>query len=232
MTCDSIDSRPMRSRRASSRSTSLRTSSVSGCAASFFFSSSRSAASLPSPSPSSFWIARSCSRRSISRWRSPICSFTLDWMSSCAERTPICRWTCDEDAPQAVLDGERLEELLAVGRRDVDVAGDEVRETARARRPGRETARRLPRAGPSSRPARRRARAPPCGGREKRVLRVGRRHLGRVHHDGLEHPALLLDDAHRDAAALSLRGGDASRRGRAGPSSRSRSCRSCRGPRA
>ena len=123
-------------------------------------------------------------------------------MSSCAERTPICRCTCDEDAAQPVLDGERLEELLAVGGRDVDVAGHEVREAARLVGLVEELL-----DGLLGEPQL----LSELGGALARLLverekdgvpRVGRRHLGRHDDDGFQHPALLLRDAHRDAAAL------------------------------
>ncbi len=89
MTCDSIDSRPMRARRFHSRSASLRASSGRSSASSFALSSFSPSSVAPSPSPSSFWMALSCSRRYISRCRLPISSLTLDWMSSCAESTSI-----------------------------------------------------------------------------------------------------------------------------------------------
>ncbi len=204
MTCDSIDSRPIRSRRESSRSTSLRTSSGSGCSASFFLSSSRSAASLPSPSPSSFWIARSCSRRSISRWRSPICSLTLDWMSSCAERTPIwrCTWTSTRRRRSSTESVSRSCWRSAAGMSMYPA-------TRSARRPGSSAWSRNCSTASSGRPSF----CAELGGalarflverEEDRVLRVRRRHLGRVHDDRLQHPALLLRHAHRDAAALAL----------------------------
>ena len=110
----------------------------------------------------------------------------------------------DEDAAQAVLHRERLEKLLAVGRRDVDVAGDEVREPARLIGLAEELldgllgeAHLLAELGGAL------ARLL-VEGEEHGVLRIGRRHLGRRHDDGLEHAALLLRDAHRDAAALPL----------------------------
>ena len=93
MTCDSMDSRPILVKRPHSRSTSLRTSSGRSSASSLARSSFNPSSSELSPSPSSFWIAFICSRRYISRWRPPSSSLTLDWMSSCAERTSIWRWT-------------------------------------------------------------------------------------------------------------------------------------------
>ncbi len=42
------------------------------------FSMSASSAAVPSPSPSSFWIWRICSRSTYSRWRSSIVALVRD----------------------------------------------------------------------------------------------------------------------------------------------------------
>ena len=128
MTCASIDSRPERSRRPSSRSTSVRASFGSSSLLSFSRSSSISLAW--SSSPSSFWMAFICSRRNISRCRSPSSSCTCDLISSCASSSEIWRCTCTSTRRRRSSTDERLEQPLLLRHRQLDVAGDEVGELA------------------------------------------------------------------------------------------------------
>ena len=103
----------------------------------------------------------------------------------------------------------------------------------RARRPARGTARRPPRAGPSSSPSSAaRSRASLWRAKKSGVLRVRGAISRGVDDDGLEHPVLLLDDAHRDAAPLPLEEKAHAAEAALDRARRSRSCRSCRGPRA
>ena len=109
-----------------------------------------------------------------------------------------------EHAAETVLDGERLEKLLPFGRRDVDVARDEVREAA-----GLVDLREKLLHGFLGQPH---LRAQLGGaltrflveGGEERVLRVRGPHLVGIDDDGLEHAVLLLENAHRDSAPLPL----------------------------
>jgi hypothetical protein len=109
-----------------------------------------------------------------------------------------------EHPAQPVLDREGLEELLSIGDRDVDVAGDEVRQAAGLLGLAEELldgllgeAHLLAELGGAL-----------AGllvkGDEDRVVLGHGRHLGRLDDDGLQHPALGLGDAHRDAALLAL----------------------------
>ncbi len=128
MTCASIDSRPDRSRRPSSRSTSCRASLGSSSLSSF---SRRSLISFDSSSsPSSFWIAFICSRRYISRWRSPelLLDLRLDLLLRLEHADLLL--DLDQDAAQPLLDAEGLEEALLLGGWQLDVAGDQVGEPA------------------------------------------------------------------------------------------------------
>ena len=143
---------------------------------------------------------RICSRRSISRCRPPSSSLTLDWMSSWAERTSIwrCTWTSTRRRRSSTESVSSSCWRSATACRGSRRRG---RRGARARRPARASARPPRRAGRASRRAPRRARAPPGAARRSGVLRVERRHLGRLR-DRLEHLAVLRRHAHGDAALL------------------------------
>ncbi len=146
MTCDSIASRPMRARRPSSRSTSLRDllRQRRGRRAS---RAARRRSPASSPSPSSFWIALSCSRRNISRWRSPSSSWTLDLMSSWASSTTSWRWTWTSTRRRRSSTDRVSSSICCCGLVEVGVAGHQVGQAARRRRPPPAPAGRPPRAG-------------------------------------------------------------------------------------
>ena len=76
----SVDESGMRSSRFSSFFACFSTSSGMP-AASIVFASSASSAAVLSPSPSSFWIWRICSRSTYSRWRSSIVALVLPSIS-------------------------------------------------------------------------------------------------------------------------------------------------------
>ena len=110
----------------------------------------------------------------------------------------------DERPAEAVLDGERLEQELPLGRRDVDVAGDEVGEPARVVRLGEDVRDRL--VGQAELLGRARPSAPSSSFRSatNAVSRASRGGISARLDDGrLEAPVLLLDP-HRDAARLPL----------------------------
>ena len=109
-----------------------------------------------------------------------------------------------EHAAEAVFDGKRLEKLLPFGRRDVDVARDEVREAARLVDLREELLHGLfgkPHLRPQLGSALTRFLVQ---GGEKGVLRVRGRHLVGIDDDGFEHAVLLLENAHRDSAPFPL----------------------------
>ncbi len=90
-----------------------------------------SSACSGSPSPSSFWIALSCWRRKYSRCPFSISDCTCDWIFEPSSKHLDLAREDRRDAPEALLDVERLEDLLALGRRDrAQRRGDEVRERA------------------------------------------------------------------------------------------------------
>ena len=85
-----------------------------------------------SPSPSSCWIAFSCWRRKYSRWPFSISDCTCDWIFEPSSNTSSSRLRIAEILPQALLDVDRLEDLLALlGLDRAQRRGDEVRERAR-----------------------------------------------------------------------------------------------------
>ena len=85
-----------------------------------------------SPSPSSCWIAFSCWRRKYSRWPFSISDCTCDWIFEPSSNTSSSRYEDRRDGPQALLDVDLLEDLLALLRLDrAQRRGDEVAERAR-----------------------------------------------------------------------------------------------------
>ncbi len=201
MTCASIDSRPIRSSRVNSRSTSLRASGVSSRSSSFSRSSSRSPPL--SSSPSSRRICLSCSRRNISRCRSPSSSCTWDLMSSWASRTEICRctWTStrrsrsstDRVSSSAWRSGGLMSRYPATRSANLPgswTPGEHLLDDLLGQ-PGLLT---------------QFAGAGPCLAVETdegRVLRIERLHLLGLQHDGLE-VAVLLSHMHGDATTLAV----------------------------
>ena len=150
MTCDSIDSRPMRVRRAHSRSTSLRASS------------GRSSASSLARSSFSAVVAAALALAELLLDRLQLLAqvhlalaaaeLFLDLRLDVLLRREHVDLALDVDehAAQAVLDRERLEQGLLLGDRDVEVAGDEVGEAAGLVDLARGSARRPRRAGRAS----------------------------------------------------------------------------------
>ena len=128
MTWASIDSRPARSSRPSSRSTSTRASR--GSSSLFSFSRSSAISRFWSSSPSSFWIAFICSRRNISRCRSPSSSCTCDLISACAASMPICFWTWIKTRRSRSSTPSVSSRACFSADRQLDVAGDQVGEPA------------------------------------------------------------------------------------------------------
>ena len=121
----SADASGMRSSRFSSFSAWF--SASSGMPALAIASRSSAISAWPSsPSPSSFWIWRSCSRRMCSRWRPDSDSLRLlaDLLGQ-----PQHLDLLGEVAQQLVepfADVERLQQILLLGRREVRDIGDEV----------------------------------------------------------------------------------------------------------
>ena len=109
----------------------------------------------------------------------------------------------NERPPDAVLDRERLEKELPLGRRNVDVAGDEVGEPARVVGLGEDVRDGLVGEAELLRELRRPLLQLLQESDEGGVGRVERRHLSGLDDDGLE-PAVLFLDPHRDAASLAL----------------------------
>ena len=83
-----------------------------------------------SSSPSSFWIALSCSRRYISLL--PLAQLRLDLRLDLVLRLEHADLALDQDqdAAEPVLDAEGLQQALLLVERELDVAGDEVGEPA------------------------------------------------------------------------------------------------------
>ena len=156
MTWASIDSPDARSRRDSSRSTSLRAASGSGSAASF----SRSASVVvPLVVLAELLLDRLELLAQVELPLAPaelLLDLRLDVLLGVEHRELALEQ--EQHPPQPLLDGERLEERLPVGDRDVEVGGDDVGELAGVADLGDEALDRLAReAGlgcPAPRPAR------------------------------------------------------------------------------
>ena len=100
-------------------------------AASTFSRSSLISACCGSSSPSSRWIALSCSRRMYSRWVLSISDLTSDWILPFSSRISIWRARKVGHELQPLDDVDRLEQLLALLGGHVRAVGDHVGEQAR-----------------------------------------------------------------------------------------------------
>ena len=159
--------------------------------------------SSSSSSPSSRRIVFSCSRRNISRCRSPefLLDLRLDLFLGVEHRDLAL--DVNQDPAQPLLDGERLEQDLPLGGADVEVPGDEVGQATRLIHAGQDLvddllgqAGLLPQLGrPGPRLLVQRD--------EGRILRAEGLHLLGLADDGLE-VALLVAVVHRDAAPLTV----------------------------
>ena len=100
-------------------------------AASTLSRSSLISACCGSSSPSSRWMAFSCSRRMYSRWVLSISDLTSDWIRPLSSRISI--WLREEvgDELEALGDVDGLEHLLALLGGHVRAVGDHVGEQAR-----------------------------------------------------------------------------------------------------
>ena len=163
----------------------------------------RCSSAASSPSPSSFWIALSCSRRNISRWRSPSSSWTLVLMSSWASSTSSCRWTWTSTRRMRSSTERVSSSIWRCVLLQVGVAGHEVGEPARLVHPLEHLLDDL--LGQAGLGAQLRRALPQLPGEsdESRILRVQGLHLLGLADDGLQ-MAVLLDDLHRDSAVFAV----------------------------
>ena len=99
-------------------------------AASTFSRSSLISACCGSSSPSSRWIALSCSRRMYSRWVLSISDLTSVWIFPLSSRISIWRARNVGDELEALDDVDRLEQLLALLGGHVRAVGDHVGQEA------------------------------------------------------------------------------------------------------
>ena len=99
--------------------------------ASTFSRSSLISACCGSSSPSSRWMALSCSRRMYSRWVLSISDLTSDWILPLSSRISIWRARNVGDELEPLDDVDRLEQLLALLGGHVRAVGDHVGEQAR-----------------------------------------------------------------------------------------------------
>ena len=190
----------MRCRRLSSLTACLCTSSGMPASSIAFFSSSISAA-VSSPSPSSFWIWRICSRSTCSRWRSSNCFLVFSPISLEMRSTPTRSDEQLEHLVEAPLQVEGLEQLLLL----LVLHVEEVRRPCRRAAPARSRPAPPPRA-PRARSAGAGSPRPPAasaGGSAPRFrARCSRPALD--HLDARDHERPALEEFEHAEARLAL----------------------------
>ena len=201
MTCDSIASRPIRFSRPSSRSTSLRTAVGSS---SFFSRASSSSTSLAVVALAELLLDRLhlLAQQHLALAVAQLLAHSrLDVLLGVEHRELAL--DVHQHPPQALLDGERLEQRLAFGGGNLDVRGDQVGEAAGLGRVRDHLRATLLRQSGLLRQLERALAGLAHQRHEGGVARIGRRLLGRRQGGRLEIAVPLLD-SYRDAAALAL----------------------------